>query len=453
MGTQKLLVGFGLFLSVFAYSILSYTLVRSQTLELFSVYSGLFLLCYFLLRNLSGLRMLLLFGLLLRLVFLWSLPHLSQDFYRFLWDGNIQWMGINPYIHTPNRLIELIQFPQSQVLFEGMGSLSQGHFSNYPPLSQWIYKAATLVHFDNLLSSVNVLRVFILLGDLMVFIFGSRLLKILGKSSLYIGWYFLNPIVIIELFGNLHAEGIMLGLTLMGAYFIFKNKLVWGSAMLSLAIAAKLLPLLILPVFFKFLGWKKGLQMSAWILLFSGLLWFPFWEKQMLENYMVTLRLWFNRFEFNGSLYYMVRALGYEIKGYNIIRTLGKFTPFLTLGWVFVFSFLRKNRTANEVLKSSLWLLSIYFFSATTVHPWYVITLVGLGIMTGYLYPIIWSFTVFWSYSAYGAQAFEEQTLWLFLEYLPVYACFGYEVFKKPLLQHFQEAHFFDRQSAPRSSG
>ena len=177
--------------------------------------------------------------------------------------------------------------------------------------------------------------------------------------------------------------------------------------------------------------------------MFSLMLWYPFLEEQMITNYIDTISLWFTTFEFNGSIYNIVRSIGYEVKGYNIIRTLGKVTPFITLGLVFIFTFLRSNRDIRSVLKSILFLLSSYFFISTTVHPWYIINLVILGVLTGYVYPILWSLTVFWSYSAYGLEGFKEKWVWTLPAYLLVYTCFVYEIVKGALGEHLQKTNFF----------
>ena len=43
--------------------------------------------------------------------------------------------GLNPYLTTPNDLMisQPDLFPQMKLLFDGMGPLSAGHYSNYPP--------------------------------------------------------------------------------------------------------------------------------------------------------------------------------------------------------------------------------------------------------------------------------------------------------------------------------
>ena len=206
---------------------------------------------------------------------------------------------------------------------------------------------------------------------------------------------------------------------------------------MGIAIAIKLLPLLFIPLFYNYLGSKKFMGFCLSTAVCSAFLWFPYWDESLPSRYLETVGLWFTTFEFNGSLYNIVRAIGYQIKGYNIIRQLGEITPYIVGGWVLAFAFLRSNRSQQSLLQSLLFLLSAYFFMATTVHPWYLINLLFLGVLTGYAFPLVWSLTVFWSYSAYGSEGFEENLFLQITAYLIVYCVFLWELVKGPLGEHF----------------
>ena len=439
--------------SIVGYSWIGYHIERGDSLELLTILTVLSTSFLLLLRFSFSLRTIFIIGLFFRLLFLFALPELSQDFYRFLWDGNIQLLGINPYSASPNTLIDTAEFPLLEVFYNNMGGLSAMHYSSYPPLSQYLYQSVMYFNQESLLTATIVLRIWILFFEFIVFAFGVLILRMMQLPDKLIGWYFLNPLVIIEVSGNLHGEGAMLALCLAGIYFIFRKQLFWGAFFISLSIATKLIPLLLLPVLFYYLGWKRFLIFASLVLVFSLSLWLPFLESNHLQHYLQTVRLWFNTFEFNASSYYIVREIGYKIKGYNIIRSLGKITPLVVMGTILCFSFLRNNKSNQAVLKSMLLILSVYFFMATTVHPWYVISLVILGLFCGYLYPMIWSVTVFLSYSAYGEDSVKEIPLLIALEYLPVYVCFFYEMFRQPLLNHFQKTNFLRSQSPPISAG
>ena len=444
MKIKKLLTQAVLFtLILYGFYYLEHEIKRENTLPLLSIFSLLFILLWYWARHFNSLTNIFLLGVLSRAIFIFHIPELSQDFYRFIWDGSIQLLGVNPYIYTPEVLISYIYFPNAQLLYESMGYLSTENFSNYPPLSQYLFQIMGYFNKGDLLYPVLSLRIIYFIGEIIVFLLGTTLLKKINQNPEHILWYFLNPLVIIEGIGNLHGEAFMICFTLASILCLFRKKIVLGGLFMGLAIATKLLPLLIVPLFLRLLGLKRFTLFSLSIFVFSLILWGPFWEEEMIANYKNTIELWFTTFEFNGSIYNIIRAIGYEVKGYNIIRELGKVTPFITIGLVLVFTFLRSNRELKSVLKNMLFLLSCYFFIATTVHPWYIINLVILGVLAGYIYPILWSLTVFWSYSAYGLEGFKEKWVWTLTAYLLVYTCFVYEIVKGALGKHLQKTNFF----------
>ena len=431
------------FLLFFGFYLISYKLQRVDTIPLLFTYSSLFIFLWFWIRNFSNLTSVFFIGVFCRLIFWNHIPELSQDFYRFIWDGNIQLLGINPYRYTPIFLVDLIDFPNSQILYEKMGSLSNDHYSNYPPFSQYIFQFMAYFNKENILHPLFVLRVIYLIGELVLF-FGAKIfLEQLKLPSINIGWYFLNPLVIVEGFGNLHSESLMITFTVLSILCCFKTKPILGGFFMALAVGTKLLPLLLVPLFLKYLGLQRFLLYSISLVVFSGFLWIPFLNEEMMKNYIQTIQLWFTTFEFNGSIYNIVRAIGYEVKGFNIIRQLGKITPYITILLVFLFSLFNSSRNHQKLFKSMLLLLSCYFFIATTVHPWYIINLILLGILTGYLFPILWSMTVFWSYSAYGFNIVEENIGYQLTAYILVYGCFVFEMIKGRLGNHLHKTNFF----------
>src|SRR5680860_983960 len=83
------------------YASFSYDLVRSDYIKLITLYCGLFFLSWkFLQLEKNNFWFLACAALLFRLIFIAALPNLSQDFYRFIWDGRMIVEGWNCLLYT-----------------------------------------------------------------------------------------------------------------------------------------------------------------------------------------------------------------------------------------------------------------------------------------------------------------------------------------------------------------
>ncbi|HDZ05090.1 hypothetical protein LCGC14_0081540 [marine sediment metagenome] len=420
-------------LSFVFYYTFAYHLQRTDFVKLLTLFVALFFFCFKLIQfEKLNFRFLLGLGIIFRLVFLFIEPNLSQDFYRFIWDGHLVANGDNPYLYTPDDLMKNMVsiIPNADVLYEGMGSLSARHYSNYPPLNQLLFALAAFIGGKSMFGSLLVLRSTIILADIGVFYFGRRLLKNLNKSPHLIFWYFLNPLVIVELTGNLHFEGVMLFFFILSMFLLSINKWKVAAVVMACSISVKLVPLLFLPLFFKYLGWKKSIVFYSIIGITSVVLFLPFNTPEFIDNYTKTISLWFSNFEFNSSIYNIAKkiAIHFDAKPWEFIKEYGKITPILTIAAVALFTFLPKKYDLNRVLWSMMWVMTIYYFISTTVHPWYPIFLVLLSIFTTYRYAIIWSAAIVLSYFAYSQTDFNENLWLLAIEYTSVYGFLVYEI-------------------------
>ena len=208
--SKKIVLSFVL-LSIVAYVFLGYFVPRENFSELLFYYTTAFLSFYFIYKsNSTNESQLFKVGILFRFVLLFCMPFWSQDFYRFIWDGRIIVLGLSPYSSLPNDIVNTIEINQAKELFKGMGSLSASHYSNYPPVNQLFFGLVAMLASKSIVASTFILKIIILLADIGTYKFGKKILNHLQLSSKNIFLYFLNPLVIIELTGNLHFEGVML---------------------------------------------------------------------------------------------------------------------------------------------------------------------------------------------------------------------------------------------------
>lgn len=419
--------------SIFYY-VLAFHFERTEFLKLILLFFGLLLLCYKIVQfEKWNFKFLVFCGLFFRLIFLFTLPNLSQDFYRFIWDGELVSNFINPYVAIPNELIAKpnLVIDNAQELFAGMGELSPKFHSNYPPLNQLLFAIAAILGGKSILGSVIVMRLGIIFADLGIVYFGRKLLKNLNLSPHLIFWYFLNPLVILELTGNLHFEGVMLFFFAWSLYLLSKNNWQLAGIVYACSIAIKLVPLLFLPLFIKYLGLKKSILFFGIVGLSCLLMLAPFYSTEFFTNYSTTVGLWFSNFEFNASIYNIIKTIAityFDAKPWELIKSYGKITPYFIITVVLLFSFFRKNKKLTELISAMLWVLSIYYMISATVHPWYIIFLAFLSVFTPYRFALIWSGMVMLSYFAYANPTYTEHLGILSIEYIAVFAYFVYEI-------------------------
>lgn len=421
-------------ISTIIYGYFAFFLDRSEFPKLFGLFALLFIAYYLILSHKThDLKLLLGVGIVSRLVFSIATPNLSQDFYRFIWDGESLLQGINPYLFTPQQLVQAkaVTFEFWPVLYHNMGELSATHFSNYPPINQFFFVIATWLGGSSLLGKIIVFRCILLSADIGILYFGRKLLIHFKKPPHLIFWFFLNPLVIIEGVGNLHFESVMIFFFVWAIYLLQQHKIKWGAILYALSISTKLIPLLFLPAFLRYYNWKKvvlfyGIIGSAVLLLFL-----PFFSLTFVQNYQETVGLWFSNFEFNASLYNLIKHLSshyYEYPTWKLIREYGAISPILIATTLCCIALFNKQKSLQQWMQTALWILVTYFLFSTTVHPWYLIFVVFLSVFSSYKFGIIWSFMITLSYYAYSNPTFTESKTLLLLEYLIV---IGYIIYEK----------------------
>jgi hypothetical protein len=402
---------------------------RAEFSTIFPIYVLLFILYFLLTRTGTTAGKILVMGLLLRLLALFAVPNLSDDFYRFFWDGLLSVGGINPFSSLPSEIAESGNIANiTETLYQRLNS--RDYYTIYPPFCQLIFMISAWLSQGNLYAAVVIMHVFAIAAELGSGLLIIRLLRSAGMNADNLKYYWFNPLVIIELSGNVHPESYMIFFILLAMYALEKHKSVWGAFAFSMAISSKLIPLILLPFFLKRYGIKRAIHFYVLTGCFTILAFLPLLSEAFAYGFTSSFLLYFQKFEFNASVYYLVREIGFWIAGWNIIGYAGPAlaaTVFFLIVALAIFEDHRKQRLPAMFI----WPLFIYFALATIVHPWYITPIIAFSVFSGYRFPLIWSFMIFLSYAGYYEGGYKENTLFIWLEYLAVFGMAAWELYAK----------------------
>lgn len=485
-----------LFISAAAYLYMGYGLSRPQFLLYLSVYLVLFAAyLHFLKRNLlstheqpvysqleglsaahtglllnrkSNLQFFIGAAILFRLLFLFSLPVLSDDYFRFAWDGTMLTSGANPYTIVPSEYMKDCDKHLYYLidLFNGMNS--PDYYTVYPPVCQFIFGWSAQLFPDNIWGTAIMLRCFCIAAEIGTIVLLLRILSQLNMPKRNVLIYALNPLVIIELSGNIHFEAVMIFFLMLAVHLMikagsllkavaddssgfsplsvpilhpeavakkrpqlingFNRTLIFSAISFAVAVSTKLIPLMFLPFLIRRLKWKTSLVYFSVIAVTFSVLFIPFLNQQLLIQWGSSLQLYFRHFEFNAGIYYLVRFIGFQTVGEHIIQQAGFGLAAVTFISVLLLAAREKDSSWKHFFAMMQWSLTMYLLLATTVHPWYITTLVLCSVITGYRYPLVWSLFIAFSYATYQTIPYREN-LWLVLvEYAAVIGTIVYEL-------------------------
>lgn len=360
-------------------------------------------------------------GVVLRLLATFAIPVLSNDYFRFVWDGQLWISGVNPFTILPSELAaesgRLLELGLSQEWFDSLNS--PNYFTIYPPVLQGIFLLAAWT--GNITTGVFLMKGIVFIAELFSIWLLIRILRHLGKPLTHTGWYILNPLVIIELSGSLHFEALMITFMLASIWMLMKHKEVLSAAFLGLSVATKLLPLMFLPFLIREIGFWRSVKYGLITIGVVLILFLPMLSQEMLEGFRESLTLYVNRFEFNAGIWYLIRYIGSSITGWNPIREVGPLLSPIAGALILAIAFLRKPTRPVSWAEGMLFALTIYFFLSLIVHPWYITGLLILAPITGRTYPLVWSLFLPWTYLAYSFDPVSESMILIGVEYIVVF--------------------------------
>ena len=420
------------FLLILCTWVLGYRVEQSHFGEIFLFGTVFFTLYWYIFKNIFHQQTIFFFlglSILLRLLLIFGVPNLSDDIYRFVWDGRLIINGINPFDHLPSYYIQSgVAIPGiDQSLYEQLNS--PDYFTIYPPVCQGIFAFASYVFPQSIWGSSLLMKIIFVLFETGTIILLVKLLKHFRLPSKNVLLYALNPLIIIELTGNLHFEGPMLFFLCLSLWLIVNKRWRISAISMALAIASKLLPLIFLPFLIRRLGWKKSVSYFA-VTGFSLLAMFtPMFNSVFFSNFGDSLNLYFQKFEFNASIYYLLRYVGYKTIGYNLIQYLGPVLASITCLSILMLAWREKSKQWITLPVMMLFSISIYLLLSTTVHPWYTSLPLLLCVFTSFRYPVLWSGLIWLTYTNYSYPSYYENLGMVGIEYIAVGVLFATEFY------------------------
>lgn len=364
-----------------------------------------------------------------RVILLLSNPIQEDDFYRYLWDGQVVASGLNPYLVAPQAVREA---RAEDMLVQPYARIAQ-HDPNlalilsrvnhpevptiYPPLAQGLFGVSAAIAPGSLF----VLRLLLLGFDLALCGFLIALLRELTLPPAFVIFYAWSPLVIKETINSAHYD-VLSTLWLMLALFLsVRGKVLLTYASLALAVLGKVYPLLLLPLF-AFRTWHthgntwtiSGLAVMCLLILIG---YAPFWQDD--HTVWEGTRVFAERWQTNSFLFPLIRMLVDERWIANaIVATL---SAGVALGMLVRFEL----RDTHEFLWAVFLVLGVMLLLSPVGNPWYLLWIVPLlcvfPLRSWVLLSGLLGLYYLYFYFLYHRQV--ETFRWvIWLEYVPFYA-------------------------------
>lgn len=193
---------------------------------------------------------------LLRLSLLDQSPTLSDDIYRYIWDGRVQAAGINPYRYIPAD--PHLAFLRDNEIYPRINRRDYAP-TIYPPGAQMFYFAVTrvsesLTWFKTVLFGLEALTIWLL----------ARLLDSFHLPRERVLIYAWNPLVIWE-FSSGHIDFFMTALVLLALLARSQKRSALTGIFLGCAMLVKFFPLVLFPALYRRWDWKMPLALVTTI--------------------------------------------------------------------------------------------------------------------------------------------------------------------------------------------
>lgn len=360
-----------------------------------------------------------------RLLLLDTAPSLSDDIYRYLWDGRVQVAGLNPYADPPEHddLAGLRDDDWSRINHRELVTV-------YPPVAQWFFLLV-----QRLEPGVAGMKAALVICDLLLVLVLWRWLELRGQDGRRVLLYAWHPLPVLEIAGNGHVD--VLGSLWLCAALLWLHRKRHHAAAWALAAAtlSKMIPLLCAAAFWRWLApGQGGLLRRAfdprprlcllWVPVLVIIAYLPFAGAG--SSMWTGLSAYVAKWRFNDSAYGLVYSFlsdpkpGWEWDDEALLTA--RWVCLGVLALVTAWTALRRD---DDTAAACATVLGVQLLLAPTVHPWYMLwVLPFLVLRTSWAWMAL-SWLVFLSYDVlvdYQITGVWRESGWIrALEYIPVY--------------------------------
>lgn len=358
----------------------------------------------------------LLLALLFRLLLMQRVPELSDDLFRYLWDGLQLLKGINPYAAAPEVMIPVSAAEQAVHPLINHPYL----VTIYPPAAQLFFAASggTVVAFKVLCVAVDIGSCILL----------ALLLKRQQRSYWWLTLYAWHPLVLIEGAASAHIDIAALFFVLFSLWAVTWQGARWqrlagpvSGVSLATAVMIKLFPVVFVPFFYLLLPHNQRRRFFM-VFIFSCVAYIvPFLPQ--LSHAIVTLQTYVNHWEFSSFSFRLLRTLfGSGQHARLILVTL--FGCIVVSQW---WNLQQSEVTFDRLAKACGRFLMVFLLLTPTLHPWYALYLVAFIVLAPSAPALTLTWSVLLSYQVVAVEHFsgvwqESSIISFYIWFAPVLA-------------------------------
>lgn len=303
--------------------------------------------------------------------FLMRPPGADDDIHRYVWDGRVQRLGYNPYVVIPSDpALAALHTPETRTL--NHPDLP----SPYPAGAELFFRAVTAIH-----ESVFALKVAFVLCDFAIILVLLDILRRGGQGAHWVLAFAWNPLLAVEVAGSGHID--IVGALLLLVSFAALGRRWRGVAAVAfgLAVAVKLLPIVLLPLYWKRIRVRDAALAASVVVL----LYVPFLSHGRIP--IGSLGTYVQSFRFNDPVFAILERLA---------------APQVVVGLVVIVGLLIAiwMRIKTETLSADAfaWPLAATLLCAPVVYPWYLLWLLPFLRSASMVPIIIWTVSIIPTY-------------------------------------------------------